>query len=394
MLGGGDPVGVDGLDVLRVGLAAPADHEALGDGAGLVDLALRDHRLVEPARRLPDERQGHDGGAGEVVAHLLGVDVERRLEAPHRREHGERGLDVDAYVPGVHGQRVGLGGREPGVELVVDEQPPDVGEVDVADEVVDVDAAVAQRPALLVRLGDGRLEGDDALEAGLEVRVGRAVCHVDPCCAGGTTAVWRPAAVDAWSVGRGCQTHRMPSAADQTLFGEAVFSHPRPTSRRRALRGHGLHRRARRGSHVPRVLAARGHARRGAPRGVALVRVRVAASRRRRREPRRGEPRRDDDGGLPARGRLGLGLDVAGRHGARRQGRLPQPARRPPQGRRVRRLRRRRARPAGGDGRRADLRGLHAGGADLRSREVCRPRPLRGHAAVAGGPGRAARARR
>ena len=47
VLGGGDPVGVDGLDVLWVGLAAPADHEALGDRAGLVDLALRDHRLVE-----------------------------------------------------------------------------------------------------------------------------------------------------------------------------------------------------------------------------------------------------------------------------------------------------------------------------------------------------------
>ena len=178
VLGGGDPVGVDGLDVLRVGLAAPADHEALGDGAGLVDLALRHHRLVEAAGRLPDERQGHDGGAGEVVAHLVGVDVERRLEAPHRGEHGERGLDVDAYVPGVHRQGIGLGRRQAGVELVVDEQAPDVAEVDVPDEVVDVDAAVAQRPTLLVRLGDGRLEGDDALEAGLEVGVGRAVCHV------------------------------------------------------------------------------------------------------------------------------------------------------------------------------------------------------------------------
>src|SRR6185437_4695585 len=31
VLGGGDPVGVDGLDVARVGLAAPAAEEALGD---------------------------------------------------------------------------------------------------------------------------------------------------------------------------------------------------------------------------------------------------------------------------------------------------------------------------------------------------------------------------
>jgi hypothetical protein len=41
VLGGGDPVGVDRLDVVGVGLTAPADEEALGDRAALVDLALR-----------------------------------------------------------------------------------------------------------------------------------------------------------------------------------------------------------------------------------------------------------------------------------------------------------------------------------------------------------------
>lgn len=86
VLGGGDEVGVDGLDVGRVGLAAPADHEALDDRLALVDATLRHHRLVLPVGGLRDERQGHDGGSGEVVAGLGGVDVEERLEAPDRRE--------------------------------------------------------------------------------------------------------------------------------------------------------------------------------------------------------------------------------------------------------------------------------------------------------------------
>ena len=49
MLGGRDPVGVDRLDVLGIGLAAPADQEPLGDRRRLVDLALRDGRLADPA---------------------------------------------------------------------------------------------------------------------------------------------------------------------------------------------------------------------------------------------------------------------------------------------------------------------------------------------------------
>ena len=82
-------------------------------------------------------------------------------------------LHVDPDVAGVHRQRERLGGRQARVELVVDEQAPDVAEGHPADEVVDVDAAVAQGAALLVGLGDLGLEGDDALEAGPEVRVAR-----------------------------------------------------------------------------------------------------------------------------------------------------------------------------------------------------------------------------
>ena len=171
VLGGRHEVGVDGLGVRRVGLALPADHEALDDRLGLVDLALRHHRLAEAARRLRHEGHRHDRDARQVVADLVDVDVEHLLQAPGRREHRDRGLHVDADVTGVHRQRERLGRRQAGVELPVDQQAPDVAEADVADELLDVDAAVAEGAALLVRLGDLRLEGDDALEAGLEQRL-------------------------------------------------------------------------------------------------------------------------------------------------------------------------------------------------------------------------------
>ena len=174
VLGGRDPVGVDRLGVVRVGLAAPADQEALGDRGRLVDLALRDRRLAGAARRLGHERERHHRGAGELVARDLVGDVDQRLEAPLGREHRQRRLDVDARVAGADRERVRLGGRQAGLELAVDEQAPDLLERHLADEVLDVDAAIAQRAALLVGLGDLGGEGDDALEAGLDFTHGRA----------------------------------------------------------------------------------------------------------------------------------------------------------------------------------------------------------------------------
>ena len=150
-------------------LAAPAGHEALDDGGRLVDPLLRHHRLAEAARRLRDERHRGHRAAGEVVARLLVVDVEQLLQAPGRRERRERRLHVDPDVAGVHRHRERLGRRQPGCEPAVDEQSPDVAVGHPADEVLDVDAAVAQRRALLVGLGDLALEGDDAFEAGVEV---------------------------------------------------------------------------------------------------------------------------------------------------------------------------------------------------------------------------------
>jgi hypothetical protein len=69
----------------------------------------------------------------------------------------------------VHRNRERLRGRESWLERAVDQKAPDVLERDAADEIVDVDTAVTQGAAFLVRLGDLRLERDDALETVLNV---------------------------------------------------------------------------------------------------------------------------------------------------------------------------------------------------------------------------------
>src|SRR6478736_2336623 len=66
--------------------------------------------------------------------------------------------------------RIRLGGRQPGRERIVDEETPDVPVRDMADQFLDVNAAVPERAAFLVRLGDFRLEGDDPFKSWLEVR--------------------------------------------------------------------------------------------------------------------------------------------------------------------------------------------------------------------------------
>ena len=58
----------------------------------------------------------------------------------------------------------GSAGGRPGLVGAVDQQAPDLLERDPADDLLDVDAAVAQRGPFLVGLGDLGLERDDALE--------------------------------------------------------------------------------------------------------------------------------------------------------------------------------------------------------------------------------------
>ena len=54
-------------------------------------------------------------------------------------------------------------------EGTVDEQTPDVLERHPADQILDVDAAIAQCRALLVRFGDLGVEGNDTFETVLNL---------------------------------------------------------------------------------------------------------------------------------------------------------------------------------------------------------------------------------
>src|SRR5215211_3204685 len=71
-----------------------------------------------------------------------------------------------ASIARAHRECVRLGGRQPGIERAVHEQAPDLLEGHLADEVLDVDTAVAQGAALFVGLRYRRPKGDYSLEAG------------------------------------------------------------------------------------------------------------------------------------------------------------------------------------------------------------------------------------
>jgi len=178
VLGGGDPVGVDRLDVAGVRLAPPADQEALRDRRGFVDDPLRDRRCARSPRRLRDEAQRHDRSAREVAAGLLVADVDERPHAPLGAQHRQAALHVHARVAAAYGERPRLRGRKTGLQGAVDQQAPDLLERDDPHEILDVDAAVAQRAAFLVRLRDLRGKGNDSLEPGLDVGEVGAVASV------------------------------------------------------------------------------------------------------------------------------------------------------------------------------------------------------------------------
>ena len=209
MLGRGAPVGVDRLHLLGIGLALPADEEPLGQRPALVDLALGHDRQAEAAGRLRGVRQDHDRDPAQVGAGLLVGDVVGLPHAERGREHRDGGLDVGAYVAGVDRDVVGLGRRETGFELAVDEQAPDLLERDPPDDLLDVDTAVAEGGAFLVRLGDLGLERDDPFEPVMHLG------HAD------SFVVVAPAGI----------VHHAPSAA----VGPGSV-HPATLGRRRAVR--------------------------------------------------------------------------------------------------------------------------------------------------------------
>ena len=167
MLGRGDPVGVDRLDVPRIGLAAPADQELRGGVLAPLDLGLGNRRLIS-ARGLRDDRERSGREAGQVVARLLGRDVDELAKAPLRPERREPGLKVGHDRAARILQLDPLRARHPRLEAPVDEQAPDLLERVAADELLDVDAAITQRRSLAVRLGDLRFDGDHIFEPWVE----------------------------------------------------------------------------------------------------------------------------------------------------------------------------------------------------------------------------------
>jgi hypothetical protein len=85
-------------------------------------------------------------------------------EAPHAREARRFGLEVGGSVAAQARGLVRLGVGHPRLERFVDEESPDLLVRDVADELLDVHAAVAERAPLAVRFGDLGFEGNDAFE--------------------------------------------------------------------------------------------------------------------------------------------------------------------------------------------------------------------------------------
>ena len=152
VLGSRRPVSIDGLDMRRIWLASPPPHEALGDVHGAVDLGLGNHRQADSARGLGDVRQHHHRGPREVFTRLVVVDVVELSHPPCGSDHRDRALHVDPDVTGVHRDRERLGRREPRLVAAVDQQSPDAAERHPADELFDVDPAIAQRRSLPCRV--------------------------------------------------------------------------------------------------------------------------------------------------------------------------------------------------------------------------------------------------
>lgn len=183
MLSGGNPVGIDGLNLSRIRIAMPAHHESLCDSCALVDDPLWDGGLVNSAGGLCDVGQRHHRCASQLVARRLVIDIQQRRVTPDRREHGQAGLNVHPNVTGMDRQREWFSRGQSVTEPAVDQQAPDVPEGHlVADELFDIDAAVAQCPAVFVGFGDFGGECHHAFEAGYEAFWNRA--HSRNCSTG------------------------------------------------------------------------------------------------------------------------------------------------------------------------------------------------------------------
>ena len=172
VLGRADPVRVDRGDVPRIRLAPPAQQEALRSGLpGRNDVVGDRVRVpVGDARRTRDDGHHLGGEPAEVVPRLLVRDLRHLPEPPDARQPRDLGLSVRGSVAREGRRLVRIGLRHARLEALVDEEPPHLLVRDVPDELLDVDAPVAESATLAIRLGDLRLDRDDAFESRLEVR--------------------------------------------------------------------------------------------------------------------------------------------------------------------------------------------------------------------------------
>ena len=166
VLGGRDPVGVDRL---RRAWGRPRRASGSGSARGS-SVALSTSRWGTGGWPIPRaDCATNDSAITDARARLSRAsssEMSISWPKPHcGAEHRQRRLDVDPGVAGADAQRVGLGRRQARLQLAVDEQAPDLLERDLAHQLLDVDAAVAQRAARPVGLGDLGREGDYALEA-------------------------------------------------------------------------------------------------------------------------------------------------------------------------------------------------------------------------------------
>ena len=159
------------LTCSRVGLAAPAQQELLGRGLALRDDVVR-RRLACRRRRAAERATIAIICAESRPRSSRACSSEISISLPSFHSPARRAVSAWRSAGALPVSAAGLVRLRVGhlrVEVVVDEQPPHVLVGVLADELLDVDAAVAERAALAVGLGDLRLDGDDALEAWLEV---------------------------------------------------------------------------------------------------------------------------------------------------------------------------------------------------------------------------------
>ena len=157
--------------MVGIGLAAPAKQKLLGRGLTLGDdLVRNDIRLAvgDPCRP-GDDRHHLRRKPAKIDAGLLVGDLVQLAEPPDARETCGLGLQIGRSVAGEGRRLVGLWIRHLRIEVVIDEESPDIFVRVAADELLDVDAPITERAPLPIGFGDLRLHGHNALETGFEI---------------------------------------------------------------------------------------------------------------------------------------------------------------------------------------------------------------------------------